>query len=996
MVTIIEKLKAVQFSKLKNKESKKAYKILKKDSGNFAIEMLEDDSFIADAKELFDVISEYEPQAVPDKYLTKSEKKTKKSPTSKKSKSKPKKKVFWSTEVKKIAKRKRISFAKAKAIYFEDREKKADKIKRVSEDFTAKLKRLSKDPKYKGKLSTKALPPNSTRSLQKDAQQKAIVPIKRLSPTFGKKNGAKQKYYYEYRPNRGDVDARERLGKGGDIIDDSGNYLDVTADKDAMTLKLSKEGKEEVKDLREDGKSDVDIMYELFEDIRNNSELEWHNDLGDAGFGLTSAPGITDGYYYDDDGDYKAQSTDENDNPSRVYFFSDYALRSEVDDLMDRGELVLNSGDDFAKGGSVRKYDMGDEGMFKGGEFRIMSHQSFPNRYSIKELDKDGKLIGKEIGINQKDFEASFTKFTKEKGGKIGFDALEKEVANEYKGKPVPKKYQKKYGKTYDAQEAKEVGAKVAGSVYQKQLEKKAHGGKVTKKGKEFVEWVVMVRKTDKSPWEFHTENLTETEAKAKEKEVKKLSKHHEVRAEIPLPFQTGGDISKGTHYIDYLNKDKNFQQDRKYFPSYASAEKWAKKDFEKFHPDMIHMVFEKGGEINVPTDAHNIRTASYKEIKAELNKAVDENNYKYFEKIWTNLYNADRDQEISRLILTALPTQGNKDIVSVLWVEVKKARKNTIGSHFKSGGEIKSTEGDKIYKLAEKMNKDQHDRLMKTLNKSEKELHDSLIKLGDSKEVALVTVLVKEPKQWRLKWLQDKIDGKPSIYEKKAKGGDMGKEWAKQEKIRANQAKVDEAIVKKYKDWSYPVPPVSTALWSVADWSAHIEKNGKKNFAKGGEISIDNYDISTKMLAYDVLDAVNRKNLISKEDSSALQKAAFHGSPEEASEARIKLIELLDKLPSATKNKIVKRYAKGGKVEIINSAKKTEFIIPFDSEMEAEKYMLDQRTKPGNKFKMHKHVKLKDGKVDSVKVTVTLIEKINQKEEQKPWFEGYLAFLNW
>ena len=42
-------------------------------------------------------------------------------------------------------------------------------------------------------------------------------------------------------------------------------------------------------------------------------------------------------------------------------------------------------------------------------------------------------------------------------------------------------------------------------------------------------------------------------------------------------------------YYIDYLNKDKNFSRDRIYFDTYEDAEKWARQNFEKFHPDMIH-----------------------------------------------------------------------------------------------------------------------------------------------------------------------------------------------------------------------------------------------------------------------------------------------------------------------------------------------------------------------------------------------------------------------
>lgn len=40
--------------------------------------------------------------------------------------------------------------------------------------------------------------------------------------------------------------------------------------------------------------------------------------------------------------------------------------------------------------------------------------------------------------------------------------------------------------------------------------------------------------------------------------------------------------------YIDFLNKKKGFSQDRIKFNSYEEAVKWAKKNFDKFDPDMI------------------------------------------------------------------------------------------------------------------------------------------------------------------------------------------------------------------------------------------------------------------------------------------------------------------------------------------------------------------------------------------------------------------------
>jgi hypothetical protein len=46
--------------------------------------------------------------------------------------------------------------------------------------------------------------------------------------------------------------------------------------------------------------------------------------------------------------------------------------------------------------------------------------------------------------------------------------------------------------------------------------------------------------------------------------------------------------INEEKVYIDYLNKKKGFKQDRIKFNSYEEAVKWAKKNFEKFNPDMI------------------------------------------------------------------------------------------------------------------------------------------------------------------------------------------------------------------------------------------------------------------------------------------------------------------------------------------------------------------------------------------------------------------------
>jgi hypothetical protein len=81
-------------------------------------------------------------------------------------------------------------------------------------------------------------------------------------------------------------------------------------------------------------------------------------------------------------------------------------------------------------------------------------------------------LRGKQYVINPNDLPGFF-----ENGGKIGFEALSKKVAARYVGENVKPKYQDEYGKTYSAEEAKEVGDKVAAKVYRQQQAKMAEGG---------------------------------------------------------------------------------------------------------------------------------------------------------------------------------------------------------------------------------------------------------------------------------------------------------------------------------------------------------------------------------------------------------------------------------------------------------------------------------------------------------------------------------------
>jgi hypothetical protein len=70
------------------------------------------------------------------------------------------------------------------------------------------------------------------------------------------------------------------------------------------------------------------------------------------------------------------------------------------------------------------------------------------------------------------------------------------------------------------------------------------------------------------------------------------------------IDFQISRKMAKGGKvkervYIDYLNKAKGFQKDRKYFDSYEDAVKWARSHFDKFDTDYIKYEYAQGGQIS-------------------------------------------------------------------------------------------------------------------------------------------------------------------------------------------------------------------------------------------------------------------------------------------------------------------------------------------------------------------------------------------------------------
>lgn len=113
-------------------------------------------------------------------------------------------------------------------------------------------------------------------------------------------------------------------------------YLDLEKVENGLKIYLNEDGKKEAEENGVDGINDQNF-YDYFEDVQGNSEYLFFEDMGEAGFGLTSAPGITDGYYYDDAG----KLTDKGHSDSEVYWFPDYMVRDFTKDMLEYGFVIF-------------------------------------------------------------------------------------------------------------------------------------------------------------------------------------------------------------------------------------------------------------------------------------------------------------------------------------------------------------------------------------------------------------------------------------------------------------------------------------------------------------------------------------------------------------------------------------------------------------------------------------------------------------------------------
>lgn len=104
----------------------------------------------------------------------------------------------------------------------------------------------------------------------------------------------------------------------------SGRYITIKLEPNFLQINLTDEGKSELSEKTTEGEVlHEDLFFDLFEDIKANSSLEFSLDIGtDFNAGLTEAPGFS----YEDD----------------IYYYNDYMIKSFVEELYNNGEVFFD------------------------------------------------------------------------------------------------------------------------------------------------------------------------------------------------------------------------------------------------------------------------------------------------------------------------------------------------------------------------------------------------------------------------------------------------------------------------------------------------------------------------------------------------------------------------------------------------------------------------------------------------------------------------------
>ncbi len=125
-----------------------------------------------------------------------------------------------------------------------------------------------------------------------------------------------------------------KMEQGGDVGKSREfRYIKLEPVKGGLKISLTDDGLEEA---NEEG-LDWQKFYDLFDDVQGNSEYVYLDDGGNSGFGLTQAPMILEGYYIDDEGEYKTDYPES----AKVYYFGDYMVNDFAELLHKNGEVIF-------------------------------------------------------------------------------------------------------------------------------------------------------------------------------------------------------------------------------------------------------------------------------------------------------------------------------------------------------------------------------------------------------------------------------------------------------------------------------------------------------------------------------------------------------------------------------------------------------------------------------------------------------------------------------
>jgi len=116
----------------------------------------------------------------------------------------------------------------------------------------------------------------------------------------------------------------------------NGRYIDLEELSNGnLKISLTTEGYELYENFG--GISD-DKFMDFFDDIRVNSEWNYIENLSHAGLGMSEAPCITYGYYYDDDGNF---TNEDSMSYSNFYYYDNYMIKSFTEELVTNGFVIF-------------------------------------------------------------------------------------------------------------------------------------------------------------------------------------------------------------------------------------------------------------------------------------------------------------------------------------------------------------------------------------------------------------------------------------------------------------------------------------------------------------------------------------------------------------------------------------------------------------------------------------------------------------------------------